>query len=117
MVGPSRAVNCDWYCSIICRLHRRSEQLRPIFHGDVVAAARVIYPLEPGQRRRKLSEMITMSSWANRFRKQNGRAHPVWGDGSLMTAALANDPPPEPALDNREYCSCLALVFETLVAR
>ena len=39
------------------------------------------------------------------------------GDGSLMTAALAENPPPEPSLDNREYCGCLAQVFEALVAR
>ena len=61
-------------------------------------------------------QLICKARWADVFRRHCGRAHPVWGDGSLMTAALASAPPPEPRLDDADYCGCLALVFEGLVA-
>ena len=91
--------------------------MRPVFHGDVVAAARAIYPLASHERSRKLQDLLFKTARANAFRLSTGRAHPMWGDGSLMTAALADNPPPEPNLDNRDYCSCLAQVFEALVTR
>ena len=90
--------------------------MRPVLHGDVVAAARVLYALPEALRVRELARLMQKAAWADAFRKQFGRVHPVWGDGSLMTAALATAPPPEPRLDDAEYCGCLAMVFEGLVA-
>ena len=91
--------------------------MRPILHGDVVAVARAILPLASHERSRKIQDILYTTARANAFRLSTGRAHPLWGDGSLMTAALAENLPPEPSLDNREYCGCLAQVFEALVAR
>ena len=91
--------------------------MRPVLHGDVVAAARVLYPLSARWRGPELARLMQRAGWADAFRKSSGRAHPLWGDGSLMTAALACAPPPEPMLDDVEYCSCLAMVFEALVSR
>ena len=91
--------------------------MRPVLHGDVVAAARVLYALPEALRVRELARLMQKAAWADAFRKQSGRVHPVWGDGSLMTAALAAAPPPEPQLNDPDYCGCLAMVFEGLVAR
>lgn len=90
--------------------------MRPVLHGDVVAAARVLYVLPEALRLAELKRLIRKARWADAFRRQSGKVHPVWGDGSLMTAALAAVPPPEPPLDDADYCGCLAMVFEGLVA-
>ncbi len=90
--------------------------MRPVLHGDVVAAARALYPLEVGARATTLDSLLRRAAWADAFRKRTGRVHPVWGDGSLMAVALGQDPPPEPPLSDSVYCDCLAQVFEGLVA-
>ncbi|MEL7116337.1 MAG: hypothetical protein AAGP08_12240 [Pseudomonadota bacterium] len=91
--------------------------MRPVMHGDVVAAARALYAQPEGVRATTIERLITQARRADRFRREMGRAHPFWGDGSLMAAALSTDPPPEPALANEEYCACLAQVFEALISR
>lgn len=91
--------------------------MRPILHGDVVAAARVLYALPDAERAPTMERLIVQARRADRYRKEMGRVHPFWGDGSLLTAALAHNPPPEPALADTVYCACLAHVFEALVTR
>jgi len=89
--------------------------MRPVMHGDVVAAARVLYALPSGRRGGALERMMHHAARADRFRRKTGRSHPEWGDGSLMVTALATAPPPEPRLDDADYCGCMAMVFEALV--
>jgi len=85
-------------------------------HGDVVAAARVLRELPPNDRPSALKRMVQHAEYADRHRLATGRLHPFWGDGSLMTVALAANPGPEPRLDDTDYCRCLAQVFDCLVA-
>lgn len=89
--------------------------MRPVLHGDIVAVARVLYAQPVRERDVVLKRLLQVAGWADQFRRATGRMHPVWGDGSLMTAALAAKPPPEPRLDDVEYCGCMAMVFEALV--
>jgi len=89
--------------------------MRPVLHGDVVAVARVLYGQPLVERALVLKRLIRTADWADGFRRATGRMHPVWGDGSLMTVALAAKPPPEPRLDDVDYCGCMAMVFEALV--
>jgi hypothetical protein len=43
--------------------------------------------------------------------RETGRNHPLFGDGSLMAAALQHRCVPEPSLEDREFRLCLALVL------
>lgn len=86
-------------------------------HGDVIAAARVLYGHAVCDRAGLLRRLLRSSSRADRYRKHTGRIHPFWGDGSLMTAALAMNPVAEPRLSEVDYCDCMAQVFEALVNR
>ncbi|MGB8623260.1 MAG: hypothetical protein WCD16_10615 [Paracoccaceae bacterium] len=90
--------------------------MRPVLHGDVVAAARALLPLPERARRDALRGMLTRAGAADAYRKRFGRAHPDWGNGSLMAVAQRGATAPEPFLDVSDYCRCMALVFDTLVA-
>ncbi len=91
--------------------------MRPVMHGDLVAAARVLFGAEPQQRDRVLRALFRAAETADRHRIATGRMHPDHGDGSLMAAALSQRPPPEPTLENSAYCACLAAVLTALAAR
>ncbi|MGO4853159.1 DUF7742 family protein [Phaeovulum sp. W22_SRMD_FR3] len=91
--------------------------MRQVMHGDVVAAARALLPLPVARRRAELDWLIARAEAADRFRKRLGRAHPDWGNGSLMGAAMRGPLPPEPHLSDPDYLDCLAEVIAALVAR
>ncbi len=91
--------------------------MRPVMHGDMVAAARVLLGLPAPRRPAVLARMLQEARWADAYRIEVGALHPFWGDGSLMTAALNRRPGPEPRLSDRDYCGCLVAVLEALVAR
>jgi len=91
--------------------------MRPVLHGDVVAAARALRAVPAAQRPRLVRRIIAAAEFADRYRRRVGRAHPDFGGGSLMAAAGAWPRRPEPLLDDPDYLGCLACVIEALLAR
>ncbi|HDR29185.1 MAG TPA: hypothetical protein ENN83_11355 [Rhodovulum sp.] len=91
--------------------------MRPVLPGDAVAAARALFACPPGKRTASMALMLERAEAADAYRKRFGRAHPAWGNGSLMALAQRESLPPEPLLDDPDYCRCLALVFATLADR
>ena len=91
--------------------------MRPVGHGDVSAAACVLLKAEREQRPRLLGRMLAEAETADAYRRELGRLHPLWGNGSLMGAALRHKRAPEPFLDDPDYASCMAMVFDALVQR
>ncbi|SDY08242.1 hypothetical protein [Citreimonas salinaria] len=90
--------------------------MRPLVHGDVTTAARVLLTVPPQCRHALAARMIHEAACADAYRLLTGRAHPKLGNGTLMSAALAHGPAPEPMLDNRDYLSCLGLMIDALLA-
>ncbi|GGD40686.1 DUF7742 family protein [Sinisalibacter lacisalsi] len=91
--------------------------MRRVLHGDVSAAARVLLAAPVADRAALVARMLREAEAADRYRLATGRAHPLWGSGSLMSAALARPRAHEPYLDEPDYAACMAMVFEALVAR
>jgi len=91
--------------------------MRRVLHGDVVAAARVLLAAPPPGRARLLARMLKEAEAADAHRRRTGRAHPLWGTGSLMSAASPRRRAREPYLDDPDYAACLAMVFDALVRR
>lgn len=89
--------------------------MRPVLHSDVVAAARVLLLLPQQDRQAVMRQMLEQASNADLHHKRLKRGHPVWGNGSLMAAAMIRDLAPEPFLDDAEYCRCFMVVFEELI--
>jgi hypothetical protein len=91
--------------------------MREVLSGDVTVAARALLPCPAAARRPLMRRMIAEADLADRYRKRIGRGHRLYGNGSLMAAALARDPPPEPYLSDAEYLDCLATVIAALADR
>ncbi|WP_028957685.1 hypothetical protein [Sulfitobacter sp. 20_GPM-1509m] len=85
--------------------------MRPVLHTDLRDAARALMAvparLRPDQCRRMLKE----ATWADRYARQTGRPHPLWGNGTLSDAARKRLLADEPTLDDSGYCDCLTLVL------
>ena len=73
--------------------------------------------MPPAARAGLLVRLFTEAETADAHRCATGCAHPDFGTGSLMSAALARTRAPEPYLDDPDYAGCMAQVFEALVAR
>ena len=61
-----------------------------------------------------MKRIFAEASKANSCVQTKGSSHSLWGDGSLMSAALRRSPGAEPTLRNADYCRCLAMVFSAL---
>lgn len=91
--------------------------MSPLVHGDVTAAARVLLSVPAASREALAVRLLREAACADAHRLSTGRAHPVWGNGTLMSAALAHGPAPEPALDDQDYLSCLGSVIDALLGQ
>ncbi|MGB1388911.1 MAG: hypothetical protein ACPG61_08485 [Paracoccaceae bacterium] len=91
--------------------------MRPVLHGDVSAAARVLYRRPAPMRAETCARMIAEAEIADRFRARTGQAHPLFGNGSLMGAARKRPLAAEPGFDDVEYCRCFGQVLRALVER
>lgn len=89
-------------------------RLSYLMHTDAVAAARVLlrHPRErrPWVLHRMLAEAVAAHDW----RRQTGRVHPRWGDGSLMSAALRRPAAHEPPLTDPAWCRLVAYIYLAL---
>jgi len=89
--------------------------MRPVLHGDVSNAARALLNV-PGQLRQELCErMIREADAADVYARREGRLHPLWGNGSLMSAARKRALADEPGFDNPVYCQCFEMVLQGLL--
>ncbi|WP_114964934.1 hypothetical protein [Alkalilacustris brevis] len=89
--------------------------MRPVLHGDIVAAARVLLRLPRAARRERIQVLIAAARLADAHRLRCGRAHPLYGNGSLMDAASRQPQAPEPLPEDAEYLACLRDVIEGLL--
>ncbi len=91
--------------------------MRPLLHGDVSNAARVLFALPEVLRGRVCERMIVEAEIADRHRREVGRVHPLFGNGSLMSAARKRQLADEPGFDDADYCRCFDMVLQCLIAR
>jgi hypothetical protein len=91
--------------------------MRPILPGDVTAAARALLHVPPGFRDALMKRIITEAEAADCYRRKFRKAHAVWGNGTLMAAALARPVAREPRSNDRDYLDCQARVIDALIQR
>ncbi len=91
--------------------------MRPVLHGDVSNAARALLRVPRGMRRDLCARLIREAEAADVYARETGSLHPVWGNGSLMSAARKRGVADEPTFDDVEYCACFELVLRGLIDR
>ncbi|MEO5615888.1 MAG: hypothetical protein ABIR04_13330 [Cypionkella sp.] len=64
-----------------------------------------------------INRLLDQADAAHRYSKRFGRAHPQWGNGSLMARALAEPGPRHNPLHSTGFLSALALVSGQLASR
>ncbi|WP_136442345.1 hypothetical protein [Pacificoceanicola onchidii] len=92
--------------------------MRPVLHGDVRAAARALLSVPACAREGLARRLVAQAEAADRYRKRMGRAHPFWGNGTLMAAALGRGAvAADRRLDDVEFADCFVAVLEALKGR
>ena len=105
--GPSLATLWQWP---VANLHCGPLAMRRCLPGDLFeAAALVAASTEPGQPA-LIARLLDQADAAHRYAKHFGRAHPAWGNGSLMARALAEPGPRHTTCHSHRFLSALALV-------
>lgn len=90
--------------------------MRPVLHGDVSCAARALLAVPELRRPDLCMRLIREAEIADAHVRRTGRLHPMWGNGSLMSAARKRVLADEPGFENSDYCACFEQVLAALVA-
>lgn len=85
--------------------------MRPLLHGDISSAARVLLRVPEEFRDRLCAKMIREAESAHEYALRTGRLHPLFGNGSLMSAARKRVLANEPGFDNVDFCRCFEMVL------
>jgi len=89
--------------------------MRRCLPGDLFeAAALLAASTEPAI---LMHRMVDQADAAHRYAKHFGRAHPLWGNGSLMARALVEIGPRHRAAHSARFLSALAMVAAHLANR
>ena len=90
--------------------------MRRILSGDLIAAAAVLAAAPMASRSALAADILAQSHAAHAYFKRFGRPHPIWGDGSLLTRALAFDHRAPPNLSDAGFLSALAQMTRACAA-
>ena len=88
--------------------------MQEVLIEDALNAAAVVAKVHPAWCRWVLLRMLAEAAAADRHRQRTGRAHPRWGDGSLMTAARRRLQYENRRLSDRVFRSALRHVIDML---
>ncbi|OYU39209.1 MAG: hypothetical protein CFE33_12435 [Pseudorhodobacter sp. PARRP1] len=89
--------------------------MRRCLPGDLFEAAALLAASSAPQT--LLDRLLDQADAAHRYAKRFGRAHPLWGNGSLMARALAETGCRHPQTHSAQFLSALAMVADHLSAR
>lgn len=89
--------------------------MRPILPGDVSIAARALMAAPLEGRERLCRRMIVEADAALVHVNRTGALHPIWGNGSLTSAARKRRLAPVPGGHDIDYCRCMETVVVCLI--
>lgn len=90
--------------------------MRPLGPGDLDCAVAVVMRQPPVERKAVAARLLFEADVADRYRKRLGRAHPVYGSGSVLSAALRWPDGPmarttRGRVHDASYCAALIVVL------
>ena len=90
--------------------------MRPPTLADIEVTALALLSAPAEVRPVRLRAILRGARLAAAYRGEMRRLHPLWGSGTLMSAAAAFPAAPRPAAGDRAYLEALALVCTVLLA-
>lgn len=89
---------------------------RPITTSDLLAMARAVHAAEWEDRPDVARNILQAAALAERSRQEHGRNHDVWGDGTVMSAALSRQfsLAREPRVDDAEWRETLVTALRAI---
>lgn len=90
--------------------------MKPVLPGDVSAAARMLLTVPPHARTKGAERLIDEARAADVHCRRTGRAHPRWGNGTLMAAAHGHPMGQEVCFDDPDYLDCQLAILHALRA-
>ena len=90
---------------------------RPVLPGDVSTAARAHLTVPAAQRDALCRRFFDGAAEACCRVEREGRLHPIWGNGSLDSAARRYPLADELTLDDPEYLHCIIRVLQEILRR
>jgi len=92
--------------------------MQRVLHQDVVALARCLLRVPEAGRAAYAARCVEVAFTGDMWRRAVGRAHPLFGDGTLQSACLGLPRGREGALDEPEYAACwITAIYAVLEAR
>lgn len=90
--------------------------MRPVLAGDVFALAHVIEELPVQERFKTCAILIEETDFADKYRKQFGVLHPVWGNGILMgrVGQLERWQGAAPSFQSPEFCASVVTALDAV---
>jgi len=90
--------------------------MRRVLHQDIVALARCLLRVGVAQRTQYARRCVQVAGLGDRWRQRTGKAHPLFGDGTLQSACARLPKAAEGYPDEPEYAACLVTALESVIA-
>jgi len=90
--------------------------MRPVTQSDISAAARVLLRVPPDRREQAARHLVERAVQADLHRLTTGRHHPRYGNGTLLSAALAHDMANPATGREVDFLAAMASVIEQILA-
>ena len=88
--------------------------MRPVTLADIEAATQAVMAAGEEARQTFAATLLSQARRADRYRRKSGRAHPRFGDGTLLSAALCHPRAARPACFDAGWLDALAHVLRAL---
>lgn len=91
--------------------------MRAVHLTDLNIAARTLLALAPDQRAGAIARLLICAHIADKYRKKTGRAHALYGNGTLGAACQSHPKRRMPDRCDPAYLECFRIVIHALLDR
>ena len=91
--------------------------MRPIALADLEVAVRALLAVPETARTETATALLRAAEMADEYRAESGEVHPIFGNGTLMSAALHYKLAPRPAAYCAKEIATFTILLNAIAAR
>lgn len=91
--------------------------MRPVRYSDVSALTATLLAAPKEARSDVCAQVLREVDLADRYVRALGTLHPLWGNGTLSSAAAKHPQNTSGCFDDAEFCACFEMVLAHLKLR